>query len=227
MKNKYCLPIIDTSLDKVRQIIKSHQQNYGYFEVWLDYMQNVTASDAISLAQNFPGKIIFVFRRRNLEPINIPLEKRVEILRRLSDEDCLVDFDITPQAEDLDYVQKNNLQFKKIVSYHDYKQTPTDLQIRQIITRIESFGPDIIKLSVFCNSNKDALRLLQLEQDLSAQDKPHIVLGMGENGLITRIFGTLWSNALAFVPETADAESAPGQITRDKFEKIINDLKDL
>lgn len=226
MQSKYCLPIIVPGLDETAQKIETNEPNYGYFEIWLDYVDNLEIAGLKNLLDKYPGRIILVFRRQNLEPIKMPAEKRRGVLQAVASSDCLVDFDITSQTEDLNYVTESGLQLKKIVSFHDYKQTPGDIELAEKIKQIETFEPHIIKLSTYCNSKEDALRLLELERQLAKENKPHIVLGMGENGQITRVFATLWGNALAFVPENTGEESAKGQITREKFEKIMKELED-
>lgn len=226
MQNKYCLPIIALSWDEIAQKIETNKPNYGYFELWLDYVDNLEVSAVKNLLEKYPGRIILVFRRQNLEPIKMPVEKRRSILQAAVSSDCLVDFDITCQTEDLDYAAENGIQLKKIVSFHNYNETPSDGELAEKTKQIESYGPYIIKLSTYCNSKEDALRLLELERRLAKENKQHIVLGMGENGQITRVFATLWGNALAFVPENTGEESAKGQITREKFEKIMKELEE-
>jgi 3-dehydroquinate dehydratase len=68
------------------------------------------------------------------------------------------------------------------------------------------------------------LKLLLLQQNLKAQNKKHIVLGMGEFGTITRVFGTLWGNELIYAPISKGEASAPGQLTKQELENIFKDL---
>lgn len=227
MKDKYCLPIIKTAKTEISETIERLKDEYGYFEVWLDYIEDFNIDFISDLINNYPDRIILVLRRQNLEPIKMPLEQRKKVLDSITSKSCLVDLDITVQAEELNYLKDSGKDKNLLVSYHNYELTPTDDELEKIISKMESYSTGIIKLSTMCNSKDDALRLLELERRLSKENKKHIVLGMGENGQITRVFATLWGNALAFVPENTDGESAKGQIARDKFDKIINELKDL
>lgn len=224
MQNKYCLPIIKSSKAEILNSIEQSEPNYGFFEVWLDYIEDFDISFVSDLIAKFPGRIILVFRRQNLEPIKMVVEQRFKILDEASGKDCLVDLDISCQLEDLDYAAKDGLQLNKVVSFHDYERTPDDDGLKAKLDAIKSHNPAIIKLSTFCDTKKDALRLLNLQQELAENNQKHIILGMGENGQITRIFATLWGNELAFVPEAIENESAKGQIPRDKFERIIKEL---
>jgi 3-dehydroquinate dehydratase type I len=76
-----------------------------------------------------------------------------------------------------------------------------------------------------CQTEQDALRLLQLLLELKAKNQRCIILGMGEHGITTRIFGTLWGNELIFAPETLAEQSAPGQLTRQQLDNITAILK--
>lgn len=223
MQNKYCLPIIAESWQKVIDTIESQQANYGYFEVWLDYLTDLETHKLIEFVSEQPSKLILVFRRQNLEPIKMTAEQRFKIFDALASKNCLVDVDIS-QTEDLDYLKSKDI--KKIVSFHDYQKTPSAADLQTKVTEIENYEPDIIKISTFCNSPEDAVRLLSLQQEFIKKSIKHIVLGMGEHGQATRIFGTLWGNELAFVPEEDETKSAAGQINRAKFERIMKELTD-
>jgi 3-dehydroquinate dehydratase len=71
----------------------------------------------------------------------------------------------------------------------------------------------------------DALKLLLLQQNLAVQKKKHIVLGMGEFGTITRVYGTLWGNELIYAPIVKQEASAPGQLTKKELKDIFSILK--
>jgi 3-dehydroquinate dehydratase len=47
---------------------------------------------------------------------------------------------------------------------------------------------------------------------------------MGKHGTITRVFGSIWGNEMAFAPIEAANRSAAGQITVDKLDSIMQAL---
>lgn len=219
MQNKYCLPVIKTSKEEVLRAIEDNQTDYGYFEIWTDYIEDFEISFAEELIEKFPGRLVFVLRRQNLNPIKMPVDNRFKLLEALGNKDCLVDLDISCQQDDLEYAKSKKL--KTIVSYHNYEKTPSDKELFEIISKIKSYTPYIVKVSTMCSDSEDALRLFKLKSDLLQNNEKHIVLGMGKAGKITRIFGALWDNELIFIPETKDEASAPGQISREEFDKIM------
>src|SRR5205823_6146188 len=122
------------------------------------------------------------------------------------------------------YLKRKRLKIKTIISYHNYKKTPVDLVT--IIKQMDEHHPSIYKIATICNNEIDALKLLLLQQNLRAQNKRHIILGMGEFGTITRVFGTLWGNEMIYAPQTEQEASAPGQLTKNQLEEIFRILNE-
>lgn len=221
MKIKYCLPIIKTTKQEVLTMIQQ-QSEYDYFEVWLDYITDLDESFLKNLVDVLGNKLIVLLRRKNLEPMKINFKERLVILSILKNLHIFIDLDIVVNKKELDYLKLNKNSFATLISYHNYKQTPPDRSLRALVTKMKSYHPAIIKIASFCKTPSDALRLLELQQRLKPQR--HIVLGMGEFGTITRVFGTLWGNEMIFAPAEETEHSAPGQLTKTALEKIFDAL---
>lgn len=221
MKDKYCLPIIKDSEAEVLSTIKAYGANYGYFEIWLDYIEDLRTEFLSTLLREYPGKLVFVFRRKNLQKTKLDLKQQSEVIKIFESQDCLVDLDVYDQKELIEKAKDLNL--KRIISYHNYKKTPDENSLEKILSDIKERDPEIIKVSTFCRSKSDALVLLKLMLELKAAGEKHIILGMGKNGLVTRLYGTLWGNELTFITERKKDASAPGQLTRAEFEKFLKE----
>ncbi|MDA1139519.1 MAG: shikimate dehydrogenase [Planctomycetota bacterium] len=96
---------------------------------------------------------------------------------------------------------------KLIVSYHNFEETPSDLQ--SIYSACFHAGADIAKLAVFAHSITDNVTMFRL---LAEAEKPTIGLCMGEHGQISRILAPKFGSYLTFASVGAGKESAPGQI---------------
>lgn len=221
MKIIYCLPIIKNSKLKVLDIINFNKNDYDYFEIWLDYVEDLDIEFIDKLIKVHGTKLILLFRRKNLEPIELNLKKRFEIITILDKTNTFLDLDIS-QKEELSYIEENNLNIRTILSYHNYKETPDSKHLNEIVAIIKKHKPEVIKISTMCNSKKDAIRLLNLQQILKSENLKHIVLGMGNEGLITRVFASLWGNEMVFAPIKMSENSAPGQLTKTEMEKIFS-----
>lgn len=145
-----------------------------------------------------------------------------KIIKLLENSDNLLDLDIKNQKEELDFVRENKLGNKLMVSYHNYDKTP---ELEGIINEIEKFNFSIIKIACFCNEPEDSIKLLQILLKLKRDNKKYIVLGMGDQGKIVRIYGALWGNEMNFAPTCEVEKSAPGQITKKQLEEIFERIK--
>lgn len=222
MKSKYCLPIIKNTKSQVLLTLKT--KGYDYFEVWLDYIQDLDEQFISKLAEELAGKIIFVIRHQNLENIELPLDKRISIISALSKFNVMLDLDLLTQQKELDFLKQNNSSIKLILSYHNYRKTPELSFLEKLINKMKKYNPDILKISTFCQKEKDGLNLLNLLLKLKKQKLKYIVLGMGKTGLITRIFGPVWGNELSFTPENLNEKSAEGQLTKSRLQSILQEI---
>lgn len=220
----YCLPIIKQNKTEIFEIIEKNISEYQYFEVWLDYVEESDEAFITKLTNLLGEKLIVLFRRQNMEPMITDLEHRFNIIALLSNTNTFLDLDIT-QQEELEHIERNNMTVNLIVSYHNYENTPDDGELKNTVQDMEYHKPAIYKIATMCQNKNDALRLLQLQQELKTQNKRHIVLGMGEFGTITRVFGTLWGNEMIFAPKNAEEASAPGQLTKSQLDTVFRVLE--
>lgn len=224
MKIKYCLPIIKFKKKDVLKTISENQNLYEFFEVWLDYIQDLDLNFVKNLEKNIGGRIIFLLRRQNLEIPKMDLKKRVEIINLLANSKSLLDLDIFSQKKELEYLKKNPQKNKVIVSYHNYDKTPVDKKLKEIVSLMKKNNPYIYKISAFCKSDSDALRLIDFLALLKDEGFKCIILGMGTKGTITRIAGAILGNEINFAPVSARDKSAPGQLTRNELEEILKTI---
>lgn len=222
MKINFCLPIIK---DSQKEVLKSTKfKGFNFYEVWLDYIEDLDEKFMLSLAKKFKGKIIFVFRRKNLKPIKLTMDKKQNLISLLSKFDVFLDLDFLTQHEELEFLRKNNAKAKLILSYHNYKKTPNPDYLENLINKMKRYCPDIFKVSTFCQKEEDSLNLLNLLLKLKELRLKCIVLGMGQKGLITRIFGAIWGNEMSFTPQDLKGRSAEGQITKKQLQLILRGI---
>lgn len=104
---------------------------------------------------------------------------------------------------------------KRIVSFHDFRGTPTDLSAirRQLIEA----GADVTKIALMANDVMDNIPIFNLLEAASREDQvPTIALCMGEAGLISRILSPKFGGFLTYAALTVNGQlrpSGPGQIS--------------
>ena len=108
---------------------------------------------------------------------------------------------------------------KVILSFHDDRHTPTRATLCDIRQRCFDEGADLAKLACQVESSSDAARLLGILDD----DRPTVVVGMGPLGRVVRIAAPLLGSPIVYVRRDGGRETAPGQLERTAFERLLRE----
>jgi 3-dehydroquinate dehydratase/shikimate dehydrogenase len=96
-----------------------------------------------------------------------------------------------------------------ILSAHDFDQRPANLMILLSAMRGHEVAR-IIKIAFRARSVRDNIEIFDI---LRERDRPTIVLGMGEHGLMSRVLAPKFGGFLTFASLTGQGATAPGQPT--------------
>lgn len=99
-----------------------------------------------------------------------------------------------------------------VVSHHDFEHTPSLESLHALHHNAREAGGDIFKIAAQCNSADDLRTLAQFT--LEAGDKPVVVIGMGTEGAISRIFFPALGSLFTYT--SLDVETGPGQFRYDE-----------
>ena len=218
---KFCLPIISRSQSMIEGLLQKHLEQYSYFEIWLDYLDDPDPDFIRKISAIYQDKIIYLLRRKNLEKTKLSIEKQSALLNTICDTSSIIDLDINNQSDELELIYKHNLKCRLISSYHNYDETPDDNELLNLYESMKKYTPEIYKFSCFCNKDSDSLRLLNLLLKIRQNADRYIVLGMGEKALPTRVFAAKWGNEMIFAPQDQEQASAPGQLTYHQHLKLF------
>jgi len=97
---------------------------------------------------------------------------------------------------------------KRIVSMHDFRQTPDDLE--QIAGRLAALDADIVKIATMANTPHDNLRMLRLIRDSRF---PVVGMCMGEIGTPSRILAGKFGSPFTYATFHHERSLAPGQLS--------------
>jgi 3-dehydroquinate dehydratase/shikimate dehydrogenase len=103
---------------------------------------------------------------------------------------------------------------KRIVSAHNFKKTPQDLE--EVIQPMHEMDADIVKVASIAHSLADASRILEL---VARAKTPTIGIAMGDKGFFTRVLGAKFGAPFTYSGFNPDRTFAPGQ-------PRLNDLRD-
>ena len=93
---------------------------------------------------------------------------------------------------------------KRIVSLHDYRKTPDNLE--EIHARLAALDADIVKLATTANSSHDNLRMLQLVKQSKV---PTVGICMGDIGTPSRILAGKFGAPFTFATFHHERTLAP------------------
>ena len=103
---------------------------------------------------------------------------------------------------------------RRIVSYHNLKQTPPDLL--EIAQQCEEMDADVVKIATRANSLADAMRVLQVA---SKMETPTIAIAMGEIGTFSRVLGAKYGAPFTYANFNADRSFAAGMLRFDELKR--------
>ncbi|TNE43595.1 MAG: type I 3-dehydroquinate dehydratase [Deltaproteobacteria bacterium] len=220
---KYCLPVVRERCEDVIHELARHHEGYDFLEVWLDTLVDYSDDFLEQLLRDYGQRLMVLFRRPQLAPIQMPLKQRLGLMNKVEDAGAILDLDVLTQQEEVAAL-KDVSSLRWIASYHNYQETPELTKLWDIVDELQSHNPWVVKLATFCQSPEDAVRLLKLGLALKQRGQECIVLGMGPHGAVTRTYGTLWYNAMIFAPPSVEGSTAPGQLTRPELEALFSTL---
>lgn len=111
---------------------------------------------------------------------------------------------------------------KKVVgSNHDFSATPAQSEIVARLCKMQEMGADLPKIAVMAQSPLDVLTLLSATEEMhrSYADRPIITMSMSGLGSISRMAGEIFGSCATF--GTVHQSSAPGQISADELEQVL------
>jgi len=219
-----CLPLVGDTVVKILQEAEELVALQPDLLEWrIDAYEMVESKeDCLSVLQELRttiGEIPLLFTCRiGVEGgfKEISRENRLELLVAVMESGNvdIVDVELCNDREFVDTIKEcaraNNV--KLILSYHNFKETPSEPFIYAKLVEAQVAGADISKLAVMPNNYGDVLTLL------SATDKarnetvqiPMVTMSMGEEGAVSRLAGGLFGSDITFA--VGIQASAPGQI---------------
>lgn len=112
---------------------------------------------------------------------------------------------------------------KIIISYHDYKKTPTQDALYGIIRLCFAEGAHIAKIACRVNSISDAAKLIGI-LGVKEFENRLIVVGMGDSGRLVRIVAPFFGGLFTYASLTQGRETADGQIENAQLKKAMEVL---
>ncbi len=192
------------------EIQEAAKQGAKLIELRLDFLSK--APDFKRLLVNRPCPIIATVRRP-VDGGRFPgsEEERQVLLRQA----IVSGFDYVDLETDIASKIPRFGKVKRIVSYHNVRETPADLEA--IYQAMCEQDPDIVKVAVAAQCMDDIVRVLSL---LNGAPKPTIAIAMGDMGTCSRLLQLKYGAPFTYGAFNKERSIAPGILSFQELQKI-------
>ena len=230
-----CVPVIEEQEEKIiEQIKKLVQMKIPSIEWRMDYYEQAGNIQAVcALAEKVSAlmsdTILLATYRSQSEggEGSFGVEEYCTLLQALADTKAvdLLDveiFQVDKQRELLDQLHKAGAVV--LASHHNFDKTPSVDEMTQYLLRMNELECELCKLAVMPHSKVDTVKLLEATTIVKERfpQQPLITIAMGRDGIASRMTGELFGSCLTFA--TVGKESAPGQISYQQMEQLLEDI---
>jgi len=220
MKYKTCVSIAEETPSKIKQVLRTALTKSDFVEVRFDFLKAEQVPEAIEIIKKDLNRIVCTLRPKAEGGRFTGSEKeRISILKLIAE--------YTPYLLDIEFntLRKNpalakvlkTTNTKLLVSWHDFKKTPSNAELRNKMNQMSKFSSNI-KIVSTAKSTDDSTRMLEL---YSKKGKNNLIsFAMGDLGRISRILCLYLGSPYTYV--SLGKAVAPGQFSVDEIKKITN-----
>jgi len=208
---KICIPIKEKDLAKVNRRLLEASERADLAEIWLDQLNDADIENLISKA---PLPIVAVCKRKTEKGdyIGSYEDQSQMLIKAIKSGASYVDIPLyMPDKLNKKIVQESRKNgVKVIISHHDFKKTPSYMEMLKMTSKMLKKGADIVKIAVKSQNLQDAIQLISVGKMLKT---PHILIGMGQKGILTRILTPTLGGEMMFAVMSKKGQTAEGQIS--------------
>ena len=221
---KVCIPIVETTVEKALIAIKEVNRWADLIELRADYLKRVK----LSLLLENRRKPFIVTNRRKEEGGKYKGEerKRLTVLQEAIDLGAdYIDVELASERSSLQGLIRNKKGTQVILSFHDFRRTPSLKELQSLFGQMVRSGADVIKIVSFARSWEDNLTILSLIPFAKARRRKIVAFCMGEKGKVSRLFSPFLGAAWTYASLSRVKASAPGQLTVREMKQVWEILK--
>jgi 3-dehydroquinate dehydratase type I len=221
IKCRVCVPIVETTMDKALKTIEEIKRFADLIELRIDYLKEPNLNILLERRE----KPFIVTNRRQEEGGRYEgdEQKRLYLLKEAMD--IGVEYiDLEMRSKRLEsFIRRDNT--KLILSWHDFRKTPSLKELRNILEEMMKRGADVAKIVPLARSLEDNFKILSLIPYGKERKLETIAFCMGDTGKMSRIFAPLFGAPWTYASMDKRHTSSPGQITLGEIRKFWKRLK--
>lgn len=220
------IPVQISDLSQIESLLKKKLPDVGAIEIWVDRLKKIdrVPERLESLVKRWrvlsDKKLVIVCKDREEKGrfTGTKSEKVAILIAAAQGGAHYVDIGLHTGKASIRKLLQNKKRSKIIVSHHDFEKTTKPKRLETLAQRMIDLGADVVKIATMVHEPLDNEALMELAMDLKKRKQRHIILGMGQIGLLTRVFSKPIGNELNFV--TLDTKTAPGQVSLEQMKRF-------
>jgi 3-dehydroquinate dehydratase type I len=216
---KVCIPIVETTVEKALIAVKEVNRWADLIELRADYLKRVK----LALLLENRRKPFIVTHRKKEEGGKYKGEerKRLTVLRDAIDLGAdYIDVELTTERSSLQDFIRNKRGTQVILSFHDFRGTPSLAELQRRFDQMIRLGADVIKIVPFARFWEDNLTILSLIPLAKARKQEIVAFCMGEKGKVSRLFSPFLGASWTYASLSGVKGSAPGQLTVREMKEV-------
>ncbi len=115
-------------------------------------------------------------------------------------------------------------QTRVIVSWHNFDETPSTVELEEIFNEQYASGAGIGKIVTMAKTFEDVLRVLSLQLMAAEKDFPLIAFCMGRAGMISRLATVELGGYMTYAAPDSGRATAPGQLQVSTLRTLLQTL---
>ena len=219
-----CAPLVGRTREKLlAEVAVVAAKKPDIIEWRVDFFEGIADTaqvvDIAGYIRRAAGNAAVLFTRRSMreggERIELTEPQVMALYRTVCESGHvdLVDFEMSSEPDHLAQVRQFSKArgVKLVLSFHDFKATPSPDVLAARFAQAASLGGDVAKIAVMPRDMDDVLTLLSATLRASRELAiPVVSMSMGPLGAITRLCGWTFGSAMTF--GVGESSSAPGQM---------------
>ncbi len=211
-----CVPIFGKDAEEILYKAKKASSVCDILELRLDLSEGICDKRLKSLIASLPLPVI-VTNRSSLEGGKFKKDEHERICQLEKAAEFGADF-IDVEFSTQETLRKrlkrqcDKFQSKIILSYHNFKKTPSQKELFSLFDQMADFDPAVIKIVTHAQDGLDFLPIANLYPRARQKSVGFIGFCMGKEGCYSRLFCLKLGAFLTFACLEEAASSAPGQV---------------
>lgn len=202
-----CIPIVGPSLDAVHAQVLEAMEQGDLLEWRVDLFEECSIEQLKELRKKISLPLIVTLRSVAQGGRYEGGEHLAAIKRLAALHPDYMDLEYDTARVFVEEMAREFPQIKLILSYHNFKETPSDLEA--IYAQMQQPFIALYKMTCTACSTLDSFRMLEFMRS----HRRLWGMCMGERGSITRILGPIMGSPWTFASLSQEEQSAPGQLT--------------